>query len=109
MHNIKEGHDVKASVGDTFADYAEAFKNTKRDNFFCFFLQIQKSRQKKLPDPIIFACLFILMGDVLELLIIKANLFELVWSVVTFERIINVYWEGRKVAGMDATNAFKFF
>jgi predicted secreted acid phosphatase len=30
MNNIKEGHDVKASVGDTFVDYAEAFKKTKR-------------------------------------------------------------------------------
>ena len=29
MHNIKEGHDVKASVGDTFVNYAEAFKKTK--------------------------------------------------------------------------------
>jgi len=30
MHNIKEGPRVKASVGDTFMDYAEAFKKTKR-------------------------------------------------------------------------------
>ena len=29
MHNIKEGHDVKASMGDTFVDYAKAFKKTK--------------------------------------------------------------------------------
>ena len=29
MHNIKEGHDVKASVGDTFVDCVEAFKKTK--------------------------------------------------------------------------------
>jgi hypothetical protein len=29
MHNIKEGHDVKAFVGDTFVNYAEAFKKTK--------------------------------------------------------------------------------
>jgi hypothetical protein len=29
MHNIKEGHDVKASVGDTLVNYAEAFKKTK--------------------------------------------------------------------------------
>ena len=42
MHNLKEGHDVKASVGDTFADYAEAFKKTKRVNF-CFFFQIQNA------------------------------------------------------------------
>jgi hypothetical protein len=71
MHNIKEGHDVKASVGDTFVDYAEAFKKTKRPqtgkkrkkNIFAN----SKLRQKKLPDPIIFACLFILMGDVLDL------------------------------------------
>ena len=30
MHNIKKGHDVKASVGDMFVDFAEAFKKTKR-------------------------------------------------------------------------------
>jgi hypothetical protein len=29
MHNIKEGHDVKASVGDTFVNYVEDFKKTK--------------------------------------------------------------------------------
>ena len=29
MHNIKEGHDVKASMGHTFVNYAEAFKKTK--------------------------------------------------------------------------------
>jgi hypothetical protein len=29
MHNIKEGHDVKASVGHTFLNYDEAFKKTK--------------------------------------------------------------------------------
>ena len=29
MHNIKEGHDLKASLGDTFVNYAEAFKKTK--------------------------------------------------------------------------------
>ena len=29
MHNIKEGHDVKASLGDTFVNYAEYFKKTK--------------------------------------------------------------------------------
>jgi hypothetical protein len=29
MQNIKEGHDVKPSVGDTFVNYAEAFKKTK--------------------------------------------------------------------------------
>jgi hypothetical protein len=29
MHNIKEGHDIKPSVGDTFVNYAEAFKKTK--------------------------------------------------------------------------------
>jgi hypothetical protein len=29
MHNIKEEHDVKASMGDTFMNYAEAFKKTK--------------------------------------------------------------------------------
>jgi hypothetical protein len=26
MHNIKEGHDVKPSVGDMFVNYDEAFK-----------------------------------------------------------------------------------
>jgi hypothetical protein len=29
IHNIKEGHDMNASVGDTFVNYAEAFKKTK--------------------------------------------------------------------------------
>ena len=29
MHNIKEGRDVKASIGDTFMNYTEAFKKTK--------------------------------------------------------------------------------
>jgi hypothetical protein len=29
MHNIKEGHAVKASVDDTFVNYAEALKKTK--------------------------------------------------------------------------------
>jgi hypothetical protein len=29
IHNIKEGHDVKPSVGDTFVNYVEAFKKTK--------------------------------------------------------------------------------
>ena len=29
MHNIKEGHDMKAFVGNTFVDYVEAFKKTK--------------------------------------------------------------------------------
>jgi hypothetical protein len=29
MHNIKEGHDVKAFVGDTFVNYDEDFKKTK--------------------------------------------------------------------------------
>jgi hypothetical protein len=33
--------------------------------------------------------------------LIKANIFEPVWLVVTFERIINVHWGGRKVAGME--------
>jgi hypothetical protein len=28
MHNIKEGNDVKASMGDMFVNYAEAFKKT---------------------------------------------------------------------------------
>jgi hypothetical protein len=71
MHNIKEGHDVKASVGDTFVNYAEAFKKTKtaqakkkKKNYLRKFkMQAKRNYQ----DPIIFACLFILMGDVLEL------------------------------------------
>jgi hypothetical protein len=69
MHNIKEGHDVKASVGDTFVNYAEAFKKTKTTQAKKKKKksQIQNAGKKKLPDPIIFACLFILMGDVLEL------------------------------------------
>jgi hypothetical protein len=29
MHNIKEGHDVKASMGDMFMNFAEVFKKTK--------------------------------------------------------------------------------
>jgi hypothetical protein len=29
IQNIKEGHDIKASVGDTFVNYDEAFKKTK--------------------------------------------------------------------------------
>jgi hypothetical protein len=29
MYNIKEGHDIKPSVGDMFVNYAEAFKKTK--------------------------------------------------------------------------------
>ena len=64
MHNIKEGHDVKASVGDMFVHYAEAFKKTKRAKII---FANSKCKQKKLPDPIIFAGLFILMGDVLDL------------------------------------------
>jgi hypothetical protein len=71
MHNIKEGHDVKASVGDTFVNFAEAFKKTKTaqaKNKIKIISQIQNAGKKKLPDPIIFACLFILMGDVLQLL-----------------------------------------
>jgi hypothetical protein len=71
MHNIKEGHDVKASVGDTFVNFAEAFKKTKTaqaKNKIKSISQIQNAGKKKLPDPIIFPCLFILMGDVLQLL-----------------------------------------
>jgi hypothetical protein len=71
MHNIKEGHDVKASVADTFVNFAEAFKKTKTaqaKNKIKSISQIQNAGKKKLPDPIIFACLFILMGDVLQLL-----------------------------------------
>ena len=71
MHNIKEGHDVKASVGHTFVNFAEAFKKTKTaqaKNKIKSISQIQNAGKKKLPDPIIFACLFILMGGVLQLL-----------------------------------------
>jgi hypothetical protein len=71
MHNIKEGHDVKASVGDTFVNFVEAFKKTKttqaKNKIKCI-SQIQNAGKKKLPDPIISFCLFILMGDVLQLL-----------------------------------------
>jgi hypothetical protein len=68
MHNIKEGHDVKAFVGDMFMQYAKVFKKTKRDNlFFIFFFANSKCKKDKLPDPIIFACLFILMGDLLDI------------------------------------------
>jgi hypothetical protein len=71
MHNIKEGHDVKASVGHTFVNYVEAFKKTKiakaKKKKKKVFSQIQNAGKKKLPDPIIFDCLFILMADVLEL------------------------------------------
>jgi len=68
MHNIKEGHDVKAFVGDTFVNFAEDFKKTKTTqpiNKIKSILQIQNAGKKKLLDPIIFVCLFILMGDVL--------------------------------------------
>jgi hypothetical protein len=71
MHNIKEGHGIKAFVGDMFMNFAEAFKKTKTaqaKNKIKSISQIRNARKKKLPDPIIFACLFILMGDVLQLL-----------------------------------------
>ena len=70
MHNIKEGHDVKASVGDTFMNFAESFKKIKtaqEKNKIKSISQIQNAGKKKLPDPIIFGYLFILMADVLEL------------------------------------------
>jgi hypothetical protein len=67
MHNIKEGHDVKASVGHTFMNYAEAFKKTEIAQAKKIFSPIQNAGKKKLPDPIIFSSLFILMADVLEL------------------------------------------
>jgi hypothetical protein len=69
MNNIKEGHDVKASVGNTFVNYVEAFKKTKtvETKKKTLFSQLQNAGKKKLPDPIIFAYLFILMGNVLEL------------------------------------------
>jgi predicted secreted acid phosphatase len=65
MHNIKEGHDMKASVGDTFVNYDEDFKKTKTAGKKKLFSQLQNVGKKNLPDPIIFACLFILMGNVL--------------------------------------------
>jgi hypothetical protein len=71
MHNIKEGHDVKASVADKFVKFAEAFNKTKiaqAKNKIKSISQIQNAGKKKLPYPIIFVCLFILMGDVLQLL-----------------------------------------
>jgi hypothetical protein len=48
MHNIKEGHDVKASMGDMFVDYAEAFKKTKRPQKKKkkMFLQIQNAGKR---------------------------------------------------------------
>jgi hypothetical protein len=46
MQNIKEGHDVNASVGHTFLDYVEAFKKTKTANFF-FFLFCKFKMQTK--------------------------------------------------------------
>jgi hypothetical protein len=71
MHNIKEGHDVKASVGDMFVNYAEDFKKTKttktKQNKKKIFSQIQNACKKELRDPIIFVRLFILMGNVLDL------------------------------------------
>ena len=73
MHNIKEEHDIKASVGDTFVDYGEAFKKTRRAKkiiilfYFILFFSNSKCRKKKLPNPIIFVFLFILMGYVLDL------------------------------------------
>jgi hypothetical protein len=68
MHNIKEGHDVKASMGDTFMNYAEDIKKTKTaKKKKTLFSQLQNAGKKKLPDPIIFTCLFILMGNVLEI------------------------------------------
>jgi hypothetical protein len=70
MHNIKEGHDVNASVGDTFVNYAKAFKKTKTaetNKKKTLFSQLQNAGKKKLPDPIIFVCLFNLMGNVLEI------------------------------------------
>jgi hypothetical protein len=73
MHNIKEGHGVKAFVGNTFMNYAESFKKTKiaetkkKKKKKILFLQLQNVGKRKLPDPIIFVCLFILMGNVLEI------------------------------------------
>ena len=43
MHNIKEGHDLKASMSDTFMNYAKSFKKTKI------------SQEKKEKQKIIFA------------------------------------------------------
>jgi hypothetical protein len=45
--------------------------------------------------------------------VIKAHLFEPVWSILTFENIFNVYWEALNVARMepyvtDITTIFQF-
>ena len=51
MHNIKEGHDVKASVGHAFVDYVEAFKKTKRANFLFFLMKIQNAGKRNYQIP----------------------------------------------------------
>jgi hypothetical protein len=60
MHNIKEGHDVKAFVGDMLVHYAEAFKKTKRpqknkNNIIYkknkLFLQIQNAGKRNYQIP----------------------------------------------------------
>jgi hypothetical protein len=53
MHNIKEGHDVKASVSDTFMDGSEVVKyctvtvmnllKNKKSQYIYFVLQIQNA------------------------------------------------------------------
>jgi hypothetical protein len=52
MHNIKVGHDVKASVSDMFINYAEAFKKTKiaeaKNKNKKLFVQIQNAGKNKL-------------------------------------------------------------
>jgi hypothetical protein len=71
MHNIKERHGTKAFMANTFVNFSEAFKKTKTaqaKNKIKSISQIQNIGKKKLLDPIIFACLFILMGGVLHLL-----------------------------------------
>jgi hypothetical protein len=55
MHNIKERHDVKASLGDTLVHYAEAFKKTKRSQKQkkqkILFLQIQNAGKRNYHIP----------------------------------------------------------
>jgi hypothetical protein len=50
MHNIKDGHDAKPSVGDTFVNYTEDFKKTKtaeaKKFFFFFFFANSKCWKK---------------------------------------------------------------
>ena len=56
MHNIKDGHDIKASVGDMLMHYVEAFKKTKRSqkqkqNKKLLLLQIQNAGKRNYQIP----------------------------------------------------------